>query len=63
MTLRNFLPSLYTRKQLEIDRIKSGIEIDFPGTKEELIQFVKNNNLIVADLDNLAWLLVAVKNW
>ena len=61
--LSNYLPSLYTREKLEIDRKKSKSELEFPKTKEELIQFVKNNNIQVSDIDNLEDLLVAVKNW
>ena len=63
LLLRNYLPSLYTREKLEIDRKKPWDEISFPRNKEELIQFVKKENIPVSDLDNLEELLVVVKNW
>ena len=63
LLLRNYLPSLYTREKLEIDRKKPWDEISFPRNKEELIQFVKKENIPVSYLDNLEELLVVVKNW
>lgn len=61
--LRNYLPSLYTREKLEIERKKSFEEVEFPRTKEELKNFVKTNNLEIEDEENVEELLVTVKNW
>ena len=63
LLLSNYLPSLYTREKLEIDRKKSKVELEFPKTKEDLIQFVKNKNILVSDINNFENLLVAVKSW
>lgn len=61
--LKNYLPSLYTREKLEIDRKKSKEEILFPRTKDGLIEFTKKYSIDVPDIDNLEDLLIAVKNW
>lgn len=63
LLLRNYLPSLYTREKLEIDRKKSKQGITFPRTKAELIEFVKKNNIEMTNFDNLEELLIAVKSW
>lgn len=63
LLLKNYLPSLYTREKLEIDRKRSNEEIMFPRTKSELIEFVTKNNIEIADKDSLEELLIAVKNW
>ena len=61
--LRNYLPSLYTREKLEIERKKSFEDVEFPRTKEELKKFVRTNNLEIKDEENVEELLVTVKNW
>lgn len=63
LLLRNYLPSLYTREKLEIDRKRATKEKRFPKTKEELMQFVNDNNLQISDINNLEELLIVVKRW
>ena len=64
LLLGNYLPSLYTREKLGLDR-KYNNELEFPRTKNELIQFVKDKSIEIPneDMDNLEVLLTSVKNW
>ncbi|MHA2366547.1 MAG: hypothetical protein ACXAC7_21505 [Candidatus Hodarchaeales archaeon] len=63
LLLRNYLPSLYTREKLELNRYGKNDNLDFPKTKAELVQFVEDYDIFVFDKNNLEELLVAVKKW
>lgn len=61
--LKNYLPSLYTRERLEIDRKHPVKGLNFPKTKDELVKFVNDNNIQISDINNLEELLIVVKRW